>query len=97
MPSYYEIARDGGMALLMGLLIGLEREHSQKGEGALFAGVRTFPLIALIGFLAALEIHVVPQPFDHMQADISQVIGTHHVIARELQDAGECITEDGAA
>jgi uncharacterized membrane protein (DUF4010 family) len=54
MPSYYEIARDGVMALLMGMLIGLEREHSQKEDEALFAGVRTFPLIALIGFLSAL-------------------------------------------
>ncbi len=42
------------MALLMGLLIGLEREHSQREEETLFAGVRTFPLIGLIGFLAAL-------------------------------------------
>ncbi|MGE5327507.1 MAG: MgtC/SapB family protein [Deltaproteobacteria bacterium] len=54
MPSYLEIARDGGMALLMGMLIGLERQHSQREDEALFAGVRTFPLIALIGFLAAL-------------------------------------------
>lgn len=54
MPTYFEIAWTGGMALLMGLLIGLEREHSQRDEEALFAGVRTFPLIALIGFLAAL-------------------------------------------
>jgi uncharacterized membrane protein (DUF4010 family) len=54
MPSYFEIARDGGLALLMGMLIGLERERSQRQDEALFAGVRTFPLIALIGFLAAL-------------------------------------------
>ena len=54
MPSYFEIARDGGMALLMGMLIGLERQHSQREDESLFAGVRTFPLIALIGFLAAL-------------------------------------------
>jgi uncharacterized membrane protein (DUF4010 family) len=54
MPTYFEIAWTGGMALLMGLLIGLEREHSQREEGGLFAGVRTFPLIALVGFLAAL-------------------------------------------
>jgi uncharacterized membrane protein (DUF4010 family) len=54
MPSYFEIARNGGLVLLMGLLIGLEREHSQQREESLFAGVRTFPLIALIGFLAGL-------------------------------------------
>lgn len=54
MPTYLEIAYNGAMALLMGLLIGLEREHSQREEEALFAGVRTFPLITLTGFLAAL-------------------------------------------
>ncbi len=54
MPTYLEIAYNGSMALLMGLLIGLEREHSQREEESLFAGVRTFPLITLTGFLAAL-------------------------------------------
>jgi len=42
------------MVLLMGLLIGLERQHSQKADEPLFAGFRTFPVIALTGFLAAL-------------------------------------------
>jgi uncharacterized membrane protein (DUF4010 family) len=42
------------MALLMGLLIGIERQHS-VGEGEpLFAGIRTFPLIVLIGYLRGL-------------------------------------------
>lgn len=54
MPGYFEIVQNGVLALLMGLLIGLEREHSQRDEGPLFAGIRTFPLIALIGFLSAL-------------------------------------------
>lgn len=44
-----------GAALAMGALIGLEREHSHnKGRDELFAGARTFPLIALLGCLAAL-------------------------------------------
>jgi uncharacterized membrane protein (DUF4010 family) len=54
MPSYFEIAYNGAMVVLMGLLIGLEREHSQREEESLFAGVRTFPLITLTGFLSAL-------------------------------------------
>lgn len=54
MPTYLEIVQNGAMALLLGLLIGLEREYSQKDEEPLFAGIRTFPLITLIGFLAAL-------------------------------------------
>ncbi len=49
----FEIVRELGIALLIGLLIGLEREHSRgKGEKG-FAGIRTFPLIALLGFVSA--------------------------------------------
>jgi uncharacterized membrane protein (DUF4010 family) len=42
------------LAALVGLLVGLEREHSQRGnETGHFAGIRTFPLIALLGCTAA--------------------------------------------
>ena len=45
-----------GVALALGLLIGLQREYSKvEGENEdLFAGARTFALIALAGALAAL-------------------------------------------
>jgi uncharacterized membrane protein (DUF4010 family) len=43
-----------GVALLIGALLGLEREFVQQKEGAPdFAGIRTFSLIALLGSLAA--------------------------------------------
>lgn len=54
MPSLYQIAYNGAMVLLMGLLIGLEREYSRAEDEPLFAGVRTFPLISLTGFLSTL-------------------------------------------
>jgi uncharacterized membrane protein (DUF4010 family) len=54
MPTYGQIAWQGAMVLLMGLLIGLERQHSQKIEEPLFAGFRTFPVITLTGYLAGL-------------------------------------------
>jgi uncharacterized membrane protein (DUF4010 family) len=54
MPNYAQIAWHGAMALLMGLLIGLERQHSQRGDEPLFAGVRTFPIIVLSGYLSGL-------------------------------------------
>jgi uncharacterized membrane protein (DUF4010 family) len=54
MPNYTQIAWHGAMALLMGLLIGLERQHSQRGDEPLFAGVRTFPIIVLSGYLSGL-------------------------------------------
>jgi len=41
------------VALLIGLLIGLERETKKKIGSHSFAGIRTFPLIAVYGFLAA--------------------------------------------
>ena len=41
-------------AVLIGLLLGFEREHSQRGaDEGLFAGIRTFPLLTLSGFVAA--------------------------------------------
>lgn len=42
------------LALLLSFLIGLEREERRRGEsGYLFGGVRTFPLIGLIGLALA--------------------------------------------
>lgn len=52
MPTYAQAAWNGLIVLLMGLLIGLERQHSTKTDEPLFAGVRTFPLIALLGFFS---------------------------------------------
>jgi uncharacterized membrane protein (DUF4010 family) len=44
-----------GIALLIGVLIGLEREFARlREETRTFAGVRTFPLIALLGCAGAL-------------------------------------------
>jgi uncharacterized membrane protein (DUF4010 family) len=43
-----------GIALLLGLLVGLEREWAKAGDKPLFAGIRTFPLISLLGATAAM-------------------------------------------
>lgn len=37
------------VAALLGFLIGLERERKRETRGSIFAGIRTFPLIALFG------------------------------------------------
>lgn len=37
------------VAALLGFLIGLERERKREVQGSIFAGIRTFPLIALFG------------------------------------------------
>jgi uncharacterized membrane protein (DUF4010 family) len=45
-----EIFRVLGVSLLLGLLVGLQREYADSG----LAGLRTFPLVTLLGSLAAL-------------------------------------------
>lgn len=45
---------DAAVCLLIGLLLGLERERSQRGNERLFAGIRTFPLLVIGGYLGAL-------------------------------------------
>jgi uncharacterized membrane protein (DUF4010 family) len=46
-----------GVALLAGLLIGLDRERAEERKRRnLFAGIRTFPLIALAGAIPALRV-----------------------------------------
>jgi uncharacterized membrane protein (DUF4010 family) len=54
-PNTLELFQRFGLAILLGALMGLERERS----GARIAGMRTFPLIALLGavcgFLAELS------------------------------------------
>jgi uncharacterized membrane protein (DUF4010 family) len=55
MLAYTHIAFNGAMALLMGLLVGIEREHERSRMAIpFFAGIRTFPLITLFGFLCGL-------------------------------------------
>jgi len=46
--NLYEIL----LALGLGFFVGLEREYKAKGE--VFAGVRTYPLISLLGYFSAL-------------------------------------------
>jgi uncharacterized membrane protein (DUF4010 family) len=43
-----------GIAILIGILIGLQREHSKPKDEKIFAGIRTFPLIAVFGFISSM-------------------------------------------
>lgn len=42
------------VAVLIGILIGLEREFSRPKSGKIFAGIRTYPLVSMLGFSSAL-------------------------------------------
>ncbi|MBR9975589.1 MAG: MgtC/SapB family protein [Bacteroidetes bacterium] len=55
--SVVELFQKGAVCLLIGALVGIERERSQDEHRMLFAGIRTFPLIALLGFLSAVLGH----------------------------------------
>ena len=53
--SQVELFYRFGVALVIGILIGLEREHSSESPGReIIAGVRTFALISLAGCTGAL-------------------------------------------
>ncbi len=43
-----------GLSLLIGALIGLQREHAHGRDGDIFAGVRTYAIVGLIGCAAGL-------------------------------------------
>jgi len=51
----FEVAKNIGLAILLGSLIGLQREHSTKKGDKRFAGIRTFMLISLLG---AMSVHL---------------------------------------
>ena len=53
-PGFAALAERAAVAFLVGLLVGAEREHSATEKEELFAGIRTFPLIGILGFVAAL-------------------------------------------
>jgi len=64
-----------GVALFIGILVGLQREYAFGGpEKEIFAGVRTFGLIGLIGCGAALVSDVMLSPWPFVAAML--VVGT---------------------
>lgn len=53
-----------GAALVIGILVGLQREYSQDSpDKEMFAGVRTFALMGLVGCTAALVAEVLASPW----------------------------------
>ncbi len=53
-----------GAALAIGFLVGLQREYAYGGpDREIFAGIRTFALMSLIGCTAALVSEVLDTPW----------------------------------
>ena len=82
-----------GFALLLGLLVGLQREHAESGA----AGLRTFPLITVLGTAAAM----LGQTFGGWIVaagllGIVALIGVSHWLAFRHEDTTRGTTTDAA-
>lgn len=55
-PTYGSVSAIWSLlvAALLGFLIGLERERKREVQGSIFAGIRTFPVIAIFGAIIGL-------------------------------------------
>ncbi|GAP62242.1 hypothetical protein ARMA_0665 [Ardenticatena maritima] len=88
------------LALALGALVGLEREYAQQHVApapASFAGIRTFPLIALLGALSAFtaDLFDMPSFFAVGFGGLAVLVGVSYV--RRLGDErGEGITTEVA-
>lgn len=95
-----------GVALVIGLMVGLQREYAFRrrieggdieGQEELFAGARTFPLMALLGCSAALLADTFEAPF--VFGAVVLVLGFLLTIAhyQQVQDGDTGLTTEVAA
>ena len=83
-----DVAAGLAQALLIGLLLGLERERSRAADEAEgFAGIRTFPLFTLAGFLAAILAGPVPLALPALLIAVAALAVTFQVVASEGKGA----------
>ncbi len=79
-------------ALLIGILVGVEREFSGAGrerDSAPFAGVRTFPIISLAGFTAAFAAGFAEWAFAAGFLFLAGLaVASHYVRASQEHDSG---------
>lgn len=72
-----------GVALVIGILIGMEREYAKPDGEKMFAGVRTFALLALVGCSGALLVDITdtPQAFLAVLAIIGALIAVAYFVS----------------
>lgn len=88
----YELFIRFGTALLIGVLIGLQREYAYGDpRGGLFAGVRTFALLGLFGATSAFLSQVLDNPWIFVGLSfigVSMIIVAYFVGATERGEVG---------
>lgn len=72
------------VSLAIGLLLGVERQRSQRADERLFAGIRTFPLLVLTGHLGGLAAQ---QGMSHVPAAVLLAVGAL-AVSSYLRSAG---------
>jgi uncharacterized membrane protein (DUF4010 family) len=92
--SLGDVAAGLAQSLLIGLLLGLERERSRGAEEAEgFAGIRTFPVFTLAGFLAAVVTGHAPLALPALVIAVGALAVAFHAAA----PAGKGATTEAAA
>lgn len=88
----YDLFIRFGTALLIGVLIGLQREHAYGDpKGGLFAGVRTFALLGMTGATAAFLSDVLGNPWVFVSLSfiaVAMIIVAYFVGATERDEVG---------
>lgn len=88
-----EVYRRLGVSLLLGLLVGLQRQHSDSA----LAGLRTFPLVTLLGSLSALLMDVAGGwAIAAGLLAMAALIGVSNEVRSRKGDAGAGITTEVA-
>lgn len=73
----------------IGLIIGLEREHQQQVETRHFAGLRTFPLITILGFTAGfISDQYLPWFLPAIALGLLALITTAYFVQAQQGDSG---------
>jgi uncharacterized membrane protein (DUF4010 family) len=86
------------IALMLGALVGLEREFSfhSDTDRVPFAGIRTFPIISMAGFAAALASEYVTAAFPVAFAALAGLAVASHISRSAKSVAAGTTTEVGA-
>jgi len=93
-PDRVQLFYRFGVALVLGLFIGLQREYAHRDrkdtEGELIAGARTFPIIALLGAASALAATEVGDswPFAITVIAVGVLLASAHFGQAREQDMG---------